>query len=60
VRFRGAEIRVGYVTGGTTIEHIYLRTSSGLAEWQLVNVGRPFTARVAPGRVKVPITMLCK
>jgi len=60
VRFRGAEIRIGYVSGGTAIEHVYFRTSSGLAEWQLVNVGRPLTARVAPGRVKVPVTMLCK
>jgi len=60
VRFRGAEIRVGYLSGGTAIGHVYFRTSSGLAEWQLVNVGRPLTARVAPGRIKVPVTMLCK
>lgn len=59
VRFRGAEIRVDYVSGGKAIVHIYFRTSSGLAEWQLVNVGRPLTVRVTPGRIKVPVTMLC-
>jgi hypothetical protein len=60
VRFRGSEIHVGYVSGGKEIAKIYFRTTSGTAEWQLVNVGRPLTVRVQPGRTDAALFVLCK
>jgi hypothetical protein len=62
VRFRGAEIRVGYVSAGEEIDTILFRTADAFhaAESQLVNVGRPLTVRLQAGRTDTPATMLCK
>jgi hypothetical protein len=61
VRFRGAEIRVGYISAGKQIESIFFRTAPAFhaAESQLVNVGRPLTVRLQRGRTNTPANLLC-